>query len=244
MEKAEISVVLVEPAGPLNLGSIARVMKNMELRDLILVNPHCDPQDEQAKMMAVHGVELLETAQIFPDLQSALAGYEKAIATTGRPRNKNTVLESPKQALPWLLDSRGKTALIFGPEDRGLNNEELSYAQKFMAIPSNPDYPSLNLAQAVAVCTYELYQFRKNPPAIIEPKPTNPAPIDILEGFYQHLETLLLKIEFLQSHTTIAKMEKLRRLFNRALPTSEEVALLRGIVGKGERLIKRYEQED
>ena len=153
-----IRIILVEPAGALNLGSIARVMKNMGLSDLVLVNPQCDRLSEEARQMAVHADDILENAQIISDLPQALEGCQRAIATTARSRAIPTKLESPKSALSWLIEENTTSALIFGPEARGLSNQELNYAQRFIGIPAHPVYPSLNLAQAVAICAYELYQ--------------------------------------------------------------------------------------
>ncbi|MBD2098232.1 RNA methyltransferase [Trichocoleus sp. FACHB-591] len=265
----KVRIVLVEPAGPLNIGAIARVMKNMGLQQLVLVNPHCDPLGPEARQMAVHAVDLLTTAHVVPNLPTALQGCQRAIATTARSRTLETELEHPRTALPWLLPGvreveetepenssdatltdTWQSALIFGPEDRGLSNEELNYAQRFIRIPSSPTYPSLNLAQAVAVCCYELYQsiqisaeLTGIPP--IAPKPTalatpesstTPvmAPLESLEGYYQQLETLLLKIGYLYPHTATSRMEKFRRLFNRAELSAAEVAMLRGILSQME----------
>jgi tRNA/rRNA methyltransferase len=154
---AAIRIVLVEPAGPLNVGSVARVMANMGLSQLVLVNPQCDPDGEEAQRMAVHAGDLLRAATTVATLPEALAGCRRAIATTARTRTLGPPLESPEAVLPWLVTPTGSpTALIFGPEDRGLSNQELNYAQRWLGIPSDPAYASLNLAQAVAVCTYEL----------------------------------------------------------------------------------------
>jgi tRNA/rRNA methyltransferase len=159
MTLERVRIILVEPAGPLNVGSVARVMKNMGLDRLWLVNPKCDRTGEEARLMAVHGADILESAQEVATLPEALAGCHRAIATTARRRDLPIKLESPRVALPWLLEDGVTSALIFGPEDRGLNNIELNYAQRFISIPSSPKYPVLNLAQAVAICCYELYQF-------------------------------------------------------------------------------------
>ena len=254
-----VRIVLVEPAGPLNIGSAARVMKNMGLQRLVLVNPQCDPLGPEARQMAVHGVELLESAQIVGAIPDALHGCQRAIATTARPRTPETCLETPEEALPWLLnqaeemggDERSiqlQSALIFGPEDRGLSSRELNYAQRFIQIPANPVYPSLNLAQAVAVCCYVLH--RSTQGAIVEtpPNPTESAfstltaeqktldkqsltaDLEHLEGYYQHLEAILLKIGYLYPHTAESRMEKFRRLLHRAAPSEQEVAMLRGIL--------------
>jgi tRNA/rRNA methyltransferase len=248
---AKIRIVLVEPAGALNVGAIARVMKNMGLSHLVLVNPKCDPVGEEARLMAVHAADVLEAATVVATLPDALQGCQRAIATTARPRVA-TVLEPPKIALPWLLESASQTngAIVFGPEERGLSNEELNYAQRFVAIPSNPAYASLNLAQAVAICCYELYQWEReqaagtlNPGAqplerpltACSPLPSPlspPASLDVLEGYYQHLEAVLLAIGYLHPHTAASRMQKFRRLLNRALPSSEDVTMLRGILSQ------------
>jgi tRNA/rRNA methyltransferase len=245
MTLARVKIILVEPAGPLNVGSVARVMKNMGLNALVLVNPQCDPLGVEARQMAVHGADVLEAAEQVATLPEALTGCQRAIATTARTRTLSTPLEPPRLALPWLLEDGITSALIFGPEDRGLSNLELNYAQRFVCIPSSPEYPSLNLAQSVAVCCYELYQSSQPPhdwsvSAGLTPVQSQTVPptlpsgeaisLDVLEGYYQHLEAVLLKIGYLYPHTASARMEKFRRFFNRASPTAEEVAMLRGIL--------------
>jgi len=224
---ARVKIVLVEPAGELNVGSIARAMKNMGLRNLILVNPQCDRLSDAARQMAVHAIDILENATIVDSLPAALQGCQRAIATTARTRSHYVPLEDPRTTLPWLLAA--PSALIFGREDRGLNNLELSYAQRCIRIPSHPDYPSLNLAQAVGICCYELYHSR----AAIAPNPElalEVANLEVLEAYYQHLETVLLKIGYLHPHTAASRMEKFRSLFHRANLSAAEVALLRGIL--------------
>jgi tRNA/rRNA methyltransferase len=259
---ANIRIVLVEPAGARNIGSIARVMKNMGLQHLMVVNPQCDVFGEESRRMAVHAADLLAGATIAPTLPEGLAGCRRAIATTCQPRSLAITLESPPVALPWLLEdgiAANSVALIFGPEDRGLDNGELSHAHRFIAIPSSAVYPSLNLAQAVGICCYELFRLvqeaeggwqkaeggRKESTSYgnLEESgkaglPENfhgegiPAEIDRLEGFYQHLERLLLEIGYLHEHTAESRMQKFRLLFNRAMPTDDEVAMLRGILSQ------------
>ena len=238
---AEIRIVLVEPHGPLNVGAIARIMKNMGLQQLVLVNPQCDPLSLEAQQMAVHAFDILQAAQIVETLPAALQGCTRAIATTARPRTLGTQLEQPDEALPWLVSApRQAAALIFGPEYRGLSNEELNYAQRFVRISSSPAYPSLNLAQAVAICCYELAKFAQSdngthPEGIT----TDYASLEVLEGFYQQLEQLLLKIGYLYPHTAASRMEKFRQLFNRAQMENSEVAMLRGILTQMEWALTR-----
>lgn len=240
---SRVRIVLVEPAGALNVGSIARVMKNMGLHHLVLVNPQCDRTSEEARRMAVHAADVLEGATIVTSLPEALKGCHRAIATTARTRAIATTLESPKAALPWLIDTTTEySALIFGSEEHGLSNEDLNYAQRFICIPSSPEYSSLNLAQAVAVCCYELYGLTQEKPIqpVVSPPPTDEsvAAIDSLENYYQHLETVLLNIGYLYPHTAPSRMEKFRRLFNRASLSEPEVAMLRGILRQMEWVMK------
>ena len=225
-----IRIVLVEPAGALNVGAIARVMKNMGLGQLILINPQCDPNSAEAKQMAVHGSDILGNAQIVTSLAEALVGCKLAVATTARDRALSLSLQSPTDVLPQLLNV--PSALIFGREDSGLTNEELTHAQHSIYIPTASTYPSLNLATAVAICAYELQKSVTVEPS--EPPAQETVTLEALEGYYQHLEQLLLKIGFLYPHTASAKMKKFRQLFNRADLTPEELALLRGILRQTE----------
>jgi len=236
---AQIRIVLVEPAGALNVGSVARVMKNMGLSELVLVKPQCDRLGAEARLMAVRAADVLESAREVETLAEALQGCVKAIATSGRDRATfTTAIETPRAALPWLLDA--PSALIFGREDSGLTNAEMNHAQRLLQIPSTDAYPSLNLAQAVAICCYELSSAQAaiaSPANVFSPSASLPqplslqlVPLDNLEGYYQHLESLLLEIGYLHPDTAPSRMEKFRKLLNRAYPTTNEVAMLRGIL--------------
>ncbi len=238
MSLARLRIVLVEPAGPINVGAIARVMKNFGLDNLVLVNPQCDPLSAEALMMAVHAKEILESAVVVATLPEALHGCVRAIATTGRIRSWEIPLENPRTALPWLLEEPEKpAALIFGREDRGLSNEELNYAQRFIFIPTNENYLSLNLAIAVAICCYELSQSTQQPETQTLPQ-IELAPLDLVETYYQQLESLLLKIGYLYPHTAPSRMGKFRQLYNRAGLQTGEVALLLGILRQVEWALK------
>ena len=232
-----VRVVLVEPAGPRNVGSIARVMKNMGLSQIFLVNPQCDHLGTEAMHMSVHAKDLLEAAQVVSTLAEALSGCYRAIATTARPRHRNVEAEPPRAALPWLLEQ--PSALIFGREDKGLTNQEVEQAQRLVTLPINPEYPSLNLAQAVGICCYELRSacFADNPTPAEMPSPwttSTQVPFEDLEGYFQHLESTLLKIGYLQPHTSDSRMQKFRQIYKRSHLSSQELAMLRGILRQTE----------
>jgi tRNA/rRNA methyltransferase len=234
---AQVRIVLVEPAGPLNVGSVARVMKNMGLSQLVLVNPQCDLLDDQARLMAVHAADILTQAQVVSSLPEALVGCYRAIATSGlTPPLMSS--ESPRVALPWLLEK--PSALIFGREDRGLTSQELGYSQRQVMISSDPVYASLNLAQAVGICCHELRQAALGVQDSIPMGPQAPvqeaaeATLAELEPYLQHLETLLLQIGYLHPHTAASRMQKFRGIYQRSQLSQAEVALLRGILRQTE----------
>jgi tRNA/rRNA methyltransferase len=261
-------------------------MKNMGLHRLVLVNPQCDRLSDEARQMAVHAIDVLEAAEEVPTLLDALHGCQRTVATTGRSHTTlNITLEHPRSALPWLvapsinpdiepgleqvqgqaysfeaIEAIGERALIFGREDRGLSNEELNYAQRHIFIPTSPVYPSMNLAQAVAICCYELYglldtqvhphakepsdQSMSRLSSVTAVSPTEAidlAPQHALEGLYQHLEAVLLKIGYLYPHTAASRMETFRRLFNRAYLSEREVKMLRGVLRQMEWAAQREE---
>ncbi|MEB3200989.1 MAG: RNA methyltransferase [Synechococcaceae cyanobacterium] len=237
-----LHLVLVEPAGPLNVGSVARLCANFGVDSLRLVAPRCDPGDEEARRMAVGGRPLLARASRHGDLREALADCRRVVACSGRGVGEPLAAQSPQQALAWLLAGPGPLALVFGREDRGLSNDELLQAGRLLRIASHPDCPSLNLSHAVAVVLHELQTLRDLPetaearlvpPPQAAAEPTaDPCPRGELEAALRDAEALLLEVGFLLPHTAHARMQKLRGLLQRSLPSRAEVALLRGIVAQ------------
>ena len=216
-------------------------------------------------MMAVHAKDLLQQAICVETIPEALVGVQRAIATTGLQHDFPTPLESPRQVLPWLLQSPGETpisgAILFGREDSGLTNQELHYAQRLLHIPSHDHYTSLNLAQAVAVCCYELAQLNQadaaadgldaamaggsHPSDLLSqnvpgpPLTEVPASQEVTEGLFQHLEKVLLEIGYLYPHTAPSRMKRFRRLSHRAQPSVHEVHMLRGILSQIEWAVRQ-----
>ncbi len=164
-----VVVVLVEPAGPLNVGGVARLCANFAIAELRLVAPRCDPLGEEALRMAVHGGPLLRRARLFPDLAAALADCRRVVASCGQVARQSLPLQGPGAALDWLLAGAPPqagppgppAALVFGREDRGLSTDELLQAGRVLRIATGEAYASLNLAQAAAICLHELHQARQ-----------------------------------------------------------------------------------
>jgi tRNA/rRNA methyltransferase len=238
--QTNIRIILVETAGARNLGSSARVMKNFGVADLWLVNPQCDHLGDEARQMAVHAPEILENAKLVTSLPDALVGCHRAIATAGRIDQGEMKVTDPHQGLSWLIKAQ-TSAIVFGAEDRGLSNAEIQHCQQVMRIPVNPDYPSLNLAQSVGICCYQLLLLQKNNQydlhltSQIAQDLLESAPIDLatradLEACYQQLEAVLLKIGYVYPHTAAHRLRKFRHIFDRADLSPSEVAMLRGIL--------------
>ncbi len=226
-------VVLFRPQFSGNLGSVARAMKNMGLKELLLVEPEVTPRDAEAKRMAAHAQDVLDQARSFTSLEQALQGFHEVVGTSRRMGGDRPPSLDPRAFAASLstFPEDYRLALLFGPEDTGLTQRELRHCHRLIHIPSHDDFPSLNLAQAVLVVAYELRMLSElawaAPPP---PVPTAlPAPWEDLEHFYRDLEELLAEGGFLDPKNHSGPMGQLRRLFHRAIPTVKEVKLLRGV---------------
>ncbi|MEB3167698.1 MAG: RNA methyltransferase [Cyanobium sp.] len=236
----DLQLVLVEPAGPLNVGSVARLCANFGVAGLRLVAPRCDPEDPDALRMAMAGRPLLLAAERYPHLAAALADRSRVVACSGRGAGEPLPPLPPEQALPWLLQGLGATALVFGREDRGLSTDELLQADRILAIPTPPGYASLNLSHAVAIVLHGLHSLAGSAvaatalpgPGAVATGEGEPCPRGDLEAALAAAESLLLEVGFLFPHTARARMRKLRALLQRAQPNGDEVALLRGMVAQ------------
>ncbi|NJE05339.1 RNA methyltransferase [Thermococcus sp. M36] len=158
-----IGVVLVEPEGPVNIGMVARTMKNFGLRELVLVSPNIT---EESYAYAVRAVDILDNATILESFDEALELFDLTVGTTGKPGR--TFIPHRAPLYPWELAETlrgypGRVGLFFGRESIGLKNEELSRMDFTVTIPTSEEYPVMNLAQAVAVVLYELAKTRPEP---------------------------------------------------------------------------------
>ncbi|MEZ2603927.1 MULTISPECIES: tRNA (cytosine(32)/uridine(32)-2'-O)-methyltransferase TrmJ [Kluyvera] len=230
-----IRIVLVETSHTGNMGSVARAMKTMGLTNLWLVNPLVKP-DSQAIALAAGASDVIGNAQIVDTLDEALAGCSLVVGTSARSRT-----------LPWpMLDPRecglksvsegahAPVALVFGRERVGLTNDELQKCHYHVAIAANPEYSSLNLAMAVQVIAYEVRMAwlatQESDAPVVEQEETPYPLVDDLERFYGHLEQTLLSTGFIRENHPGHVMSKLRRMFTRARPESQELNILRGIL--------------
>jgi len=232
-------VVLARPSHPGNIGAAARAMKTMGLADLALVSPRHFP-DPDAMAMAAGAADVLAAARVFDTLEGALADCALAVGFSARERELSHAPSTLRDAAPSLIDAtvEGRVALVFGNETSGLSNEELSRCQRFVVIPSNPGYGSLNLAAAVQVVCYELSVAAR---AFATPaaRERGAASVGDVEGLFTHLGSAAVSSGFLDPEKPGRFMERMRRLFARARLERQEVKLLRGLLGALERKKRR-----
>ncbi len=225
MKRQDITFVLVRPRYPGNIGSTARILKNMGFSKIHLVAPSVLPAHPEALRLAVGAAGLLKKAKVFPTIEAATKGLSFLIGTSRRTgKHRHDFVSLPD--LPAELPKGQKIGLLFGAEERGLTNRELAYCHLVSMIPSNPLYPSLNLAQAVAVVAYQLRTSKTVQQKVL---PVELAPVEDIEGMYQHLEKTLTKIDFFPDDSSFHMMRSLRQLFGRTGLTAREVRILRGI---------------
>ena len=220
------SVILVRPRFHENIGAVARAMKNMELSRLILVDG-CSPLHMNAYKLASGAEDILERAEEFPTLREAISEMGCVVGMTSRDGKERSPLLTPQALMKKLipLSAKNSIGLVFGSEREGLTNEELSLCHLYAGIPSSPSFPSLNLAQAVMVICYELFQ---SSVTVSEP-PLQLAEAEQLEKMFEHMEETLIRIGFLDPLHPQKIMRVLRRLFGRSQMNEKEVRILHGI---------------
>ncbi|WP_271410913.1 tRNA (cytosine(32)/uridine(32)-2'-O)-methyltransferase TrmJ [Pseudomonas sp. Q1-7] len=244
-----IRVVLVNTSHPGNIGGAARAMKNMGLSKLVLVDPEDFPSPE-ARARASGADDILDGAEVVATLEEALVGCSLVVGTSARDRRIPWPLLDPREcgqtAVAQVRDG-GEVALVFGREYAGLTNEELQRCQYHVHIPSNPDFSSLNLAAAVQVLVYEVrmaWLAQEGLPSKVEKVETTamlnaqPVTVDELERYYEHLESTLVEIGFLDPEKPRHLMSRLRRLFGRSNISKLEMNILRGILTETQKAVR------
>jgi len=224
----EISIVLVEPLHEGNVGFSARAMKNFGFSDLVLVDP-C-PLGDLAKACAMHASDVLDHARTMT-LEDVFSRYPLIVATTGGLtksvcRSMRMPYYSPKELRDRITGVKGKVAILFGRENRGLSNEEVRRCDLICTIPASPEYPILNISHAVGILCYELAGIPRGTYRLAEREE--------MECLYEHLDHFLDKIEhpgFKRKNTLLMA----RRILGRTLLTTREVSTIHGILRRAER---------
>lgn len=232
---SNLRIVLVQTWHPGNIGAAARAMKTMGLENLVLVNPRRFP-DPEAERLAAGAEELLTRAQVVSSLEEAVADCAGVVGLSARLRKLSLPQfdEGDEMARELItLAEHAPVALVFGRERSGLTNEEIACCTHQLSLPANPDYPVLNLSQAVQVCAHELYRawrHRSRQPApdggSARAKDLPPSRAQ-MQHFQNTLAEALEEAGFLnQPHAQT--LERLQNFYQRAAPSRKELSLLEG----------------
>ena len=203
-------------------------MKAMGIADLRLVAPERYPAPE-ANWMATHATDVLLNSRTHENLAGAISDCVAAFALSARPREWSTQVLDARAAAARAAQLEGEVAFVFGNEQAGLTNDEMLACQYLVHIPANPEFSSLNLAQAVQVVAYELFMVSAS--NTFHMRTEKPATVADLEGLYGHLERAAIDSDFYQPGSGSKLPTRLRRLFSRVADLErEEVNILRGLL--------------
>jgi len=222
-----VAVVLCRPRYPENIGAAARAMRNMGLRDLILVAPRDFDADRVYKMATHAAVDVARQAVFCDSLAQALAPFQYVVGTTARFGSHRRTVSSPRQVATRLaaMTAENRSALVFGPEDSGLTNKDVRFCHTLVTIPT-ADFSSLNLAQAVMILCYELFlalqeEKREHIPRL--------AARHELDGMYRQLKEVLVRISYINPENPEYWLDRLRQFFSRIGLRARDVSIIRGV---------------
>jgi len=238
-----ISILLLEPRGPRNIGSVARAMKNTGFSRLVLINP-VPYLNNDAYETACKADDLLREAQCFQSLDAALEPFPLVVGTTRRGGKERFPLLTLDEAIPKIASAavENRVALLFGREDKGLTTEELGRCNLLVEIPTHPALPSLNLSHAVFILCHHIFS------ATIPKEPSFVrAPRSEAEGLNGHIEEMLRGLGYGDKggdYLLRTIMRNLRRLLGRTGLMQKEVNMLRGICTQIEKRSGSDENED
>ena len=227
--------ILIGTSHPGNVGATARAMKVMGFSDLVLVRPRFGDvlSQEETVAMASGAADILVRARIVDTLAEALEGVTFALGTAMTPRDFGPPTLSPREGLANLArthaDGGHKVAFVFGSERHGMANEDVYRCHAVLSIPTNPDYGSLNLSQAVQLLSYEWRMALGGYPVTARTPDADLAGGDAVQGMLSHLEQALVALGFLDPAAPKKLMPRLNQLFNRAELRQEDIHILRGI---------------
>jgi len=225
-----ISIVLYKPKYAGNIGSVARAAKNMGISNIVVVGKAGFDQEEMQQRATHLAADILDQIQYFEHLGEALGSFNYIVGTTARLGKARGPFIAPRAVAKDIADisHENKVALLFGPEDTGLANEELRLCQAVVTIPTSREFTSLNLSHAVMILCYEIFIASSAATTGAEAAPKLALSPE-LEGMYGQIKTLLADIEFLNPENPDYWMMHLRRFFGRASLLSREVKIIRGI---------------
>ncbi|OGU18486.1 MAG: hypothetical protein A3K13_09990 [Gemmatimonadetes bacterium RIFCSPLOWO2_12_FULL_68_9] len=233
-------VVLHRPRDLVNIASVIRIMKNFALRDLRLVAP-AEYDAYRVEGIAHKTGDVLKRVVVFDALDQALADCHHVVGFTARQRSAKRNAQRPSEAAGEVLAVSEATlvALVFGPEDKGLTNDELDRCHRIVTIPTSADYASLNLAQAVAVMAYELFLARGTPPLKSPRRAAEPATQEQLERLFADAHQALEAIDFFKTRNPEPVMRTVREILHRTPLDARDVELARAMCIEAAKRVRR-----
>ncbi|MBW2409445.1 MAG: RNA methyltransferase [Deltaproteobacteria bacterium] len=222
-----ISIVLHRPRAPENIGAAARAMRNMGIDQLVVVKPRNCDLTRVCKMATHAALDVVENMMVFDTLEEALGGYGFVAGTTARLGGERKVITSPPILAEKLfaVSEQNRIAILFGPEDRGLTNEDIRRCHTLVNIPT-AEFSSLNLAQAVMIVCYELFRYTTKKPHEFVPRLANRHELDAM---YAQLKKILIQISFINPDNPDYFLNNFRHFFSRLPLRAKEVQIIRGI---------------
>ncbi len=239
-----VKIILVGTTHAGNIGATARVMKNMSLEKLTLVDStDCGP-DTEAKSMSSGAYGIVENATVCGSLRESLQDTVMSVATSGRLGSKRTSSMTPEDLAPEILKmSRlGEVAIVFGRESRGLTNTEFTLCDHHMIIPTDSGFASMNLAQSVAVTAYEIFKAACKPVGFQVDR-FKPVDSRTREEMYTHIEAVLLRSAFLNTSNPLRMMREIRRILDSARLDSRDAKIIRGVFRKIDGMIRTADKK-
>ncbi len=239
-----VRIVLVNTSDCRNIGSAARAMKTMGLKNLVLVDP-IEMPNGQAQALAAGATDVLADLTVVDTLEEAVKDCGLVVGTSARSRTLPWPMLEPRSCGKKMIEEAPEypVALVFGRESSGLTNDELQLCHFHVQIPANPEYSSLNLAMAVQTLSYEVRMafLAKENAKYVEKDDVEYPVVDETERMFEHFEKALKATGFIvPSHPGLV-MTKLRRFLNRARPDVKEVKMMRGILASVEKAAKKNE---
>ncbi len=222
-----IAIILAQPKIPENIGAVARAMNNMGLSRLVLVSPENWDLSRVQKMATGSSFDIVEKMENHEDIKEALGPYHYVIGTTARIGSHRPAITQPRYLAHDLISisQNNRVGILFGPEDRGLSNEHLRYCHSIAMIPT-AQFSSLNLAQAVMIVCYEIFVASEDKATKFTPRLADKFE---LEGMYEHLKDVCMKIGFINPQNPEHWMLNIRRFLYRLPLRAREVKIIRGM---------------
>jgi tRNA/rRNA methyltransferase len=230
MSLGKIYFILVRPQMGENIGSVARAIKNFNIKYLRIVNPRCNWPNQKALATSVGAKDILKSAKIYNSIEKAIGDLDIIFASTSRIRTINkkiiSILDFKKK-----IDKKRKIGILFGPEASGLSNDEISYANYLVKIPTNKKFSSLNLSHSAIIFCFELFQYFSNKKDIYKSSYKNPvAKKSEVNKFLSFIINKLDKKGFLQpDHKRKSMIRNINNIFHRLNLSEQEIRILLGI---------------